>query len=195
MTNHRRYSAAMGRALKLHPESRCAAVAGIAVEAARPRPGALHLRYLVTGETGGLSLPPAAAPARAEGLWRHTCFEAFVRAELGAGPGGPYYEFNLAPSTRWAAYRFGGYRDGMSPASELSAPAVETASSGAGFELRTALELERLPDLPADLPWRLGLSAVIEESGGRLSYWALAHPPGAPDFHHADCFALELPVV
>jgi hypothetical protein len=21
----------------------------------------------------------------------------------------------------------------------------------------------------------------------------LAHPPGKPDFHHSDCFALELP--
>jgi hypothetical protein len=50
-----------------------------------------------------------------------------------------------------------------------------------------------LPDLPSDAPWLLGLSAVIEEMNGRLSYWALAHPPGKPDFHHADCFALELP--
>jgi hypothetical protein len=36
---------------------------------------------------------------------------------------------------------------------------------------------------------------VIEETNGRLSYWALAHPPGKPDFHHSDCFALELPAV
>ena len=42
-------------------------------------------------------------------------------------------------------------------------------------------------------PWRIGLSAVIEERHGRKSYWALAHPPGKPDFHHDDCFAIELP--
>ena len=40
---------------------------------------------------------------------------------------------------------------------------------------------------------RMGLSAVIEEEGGVFSYWALAHPPGAPDFHHAACFAARLP--
>ena len=40
--------------------------------------------------------------------------------------------------------------------------------------------------------WRLGLSAVIEDTNGHKSYWALAHPPGKPDFHHADCFAYEL---
>jgi hypothetical protein len=47
--------------------------------------------------------------------------------------------------------------------------------------------------MPHDAPWRLGLSAVIEDTRGSLSYWALAHPPGKPDFHHADGFALELP--
>ena len=40
---------------------------------------------------------------------------------------------------------------------------------------------------------RMGLSAVIEEEGGRFSYWALAPPPGAPDFPHATCFAARLP--
>jgi hypothetical protein len=37
---------------------------------------------------------------------------------------------------------------------------------------------------------------VIEDQSGGVSYWALAHPPGKPDFHHADGFALEFsPVV
>jgi hypothetical protein len=37
---------------------------------------------------------------------------------------------------------------------------------------------------------------VLEEDGGALSgalsYWALRHPPGKPDFHHPAGFALEL---
>jgi hypothetical protein len=33
---------------------------------------------------------------------------------------------------------------------------------------------------------------VIEAADGSLSYWALRHPPGKPDFHHRDAFALEL---
>lgn len=39
---------------------------------------------------------------------------------------------------------------------------------------------------------RVGLCAVIEETDGTKSYWALRHPPGPPDFHHPDCFALTL---
>jgi hypothetical protein len=42
---------------------------------------------------------------------------------------------------------------------------------------------------------RLGLSAVIEDDNGSLSYWALKHPSGKPDFHHPDAFALEIDVV
>ena len=39
---------------------------------------------------------------------------------------------------------------------------------------------------------QLGLSAVVEAADGGLSYWALKHPPGKPDFHHVDAFALQL---
>jgi hypothetical protein len=50
--------------------------------------------------------------------------------------------------------------------------------------------------LNADVNWELGLSVVLEEKNGAKSYWALAHPPGKPDFHHEDCFAHELwPIV
>ena len=80
----------------------------------------------------------------------------------------------------------------MRAAREVDTPKIEVDSSDDAFELRAELALDRLPDLPPDAPWQLGLSAVIEEAGGRLSYWALAHPPGRPDFHHSDCFALEL---
>jgi hypothetical protein len=179
----------MRLALKLHPDSRCTAVTGIDVDVARPRPGNLVLRYIVTGKIGDLRLPPVTAPARADELWQHTCFEAFVRATAGAA----YYEFNFAPSTQWAAYRFGAYRHAMSVAGEVSAPRIDARSSGGLYELEASLALEGMSGLPSEAAWRLGLSAVIEEAGGRKSYWALAHPPGKADFHHADCFACELP--
>jgi hypothetical protein len=51
--------------------------------------------------------------------------------------------------------------------------------------------LDHLTSLPPLVGWRLGLSAVIEETSGHKSYWALAHPPGRPDFHHSDCFVYE----
>lgn len=179
----------MRQVLKLHPESPCAAVTAIAAEATRPRAGLLVLRYVLTGSVSDLRLPPPTAPIRADELWRHTCFEAFVSAPNRDG----YLEFNLAPSSQWAAYRFTGYRQGMAPVEGLPTPGIEMKSTGEGFELHATLNLERAADLPADASWRLGLSAVIEAADGAISYWALAHPPGRADFHHSDCFAAELP--
>ncbi len=159
------------------------------MEVERPRPAALQLRYVLKGKLGDLSISEPTRSARADELWKHTCFEAFVR-----GPAGDaYYEFNFAPSTQWAAYAFSGYRSGMKVAEEFSAAAIAVASDDKRLELNVSLALDQLPKLPADDVWRLGLSAVIEEASGRKSYWALAHPPGKPDFHHSDCFVLTLP--
>lgn len=179
----------MRQPLKLHPDSRCPAATRIEVDVARPRLGTLELCFAVSGKIGDLRMPPVTACARADGLWRHTCFEAFVRASPGAG----YFEFNFAPSTHWAAYGFTGYRGGMRVAREIGAPRFEVESAGACYTLRVTAELNGVPCLPSDAAWRLGLSAVIEETNGRISHWALAHPPGKADFHHSDCFALELP--
>jgi hypothetical protein len=177
----------MRRALKIHPDSHCDAATQIAVEITRPRPNNLLLRYIVTGKIDDLILPPITASARSDDeLWQHTCFEAFFRS------GQTYYEFNFAPSTQWAVYHFDDYRTGKRAANEIGAPRIDVTSRKAVYELLVSLVL---PELPDDAAWRLGLSAVIEESGDRKSYWALAHPPGKADFHHSDCFALELPAV
>jgi len=44
----------------------------------------------------------------------------------------------------------------------------------------------------AGTDWRLGLSAVLEETDGTKSYWALAHCGEKPDFHDAGCFTAKL---
>ena len=111
----------MRPSLRRHPDSLCLAATRIEVDVARPRAGSLLLTYVVTGKISDLRLPPVAAAARTDELWRHTCFEAFVRPS----PGEAYYEFNFAPSTQWAAYRFDSYRSGMRVATEINAPRIE----------------------------------------------------------------------
>jgi hypothetical protein len=175
----------MRRPLKLHPQTACAAVAGIEVEIARPAGASLILSYVVTGIIGDLLLPPMAAPSRSDELWRHSCFEAFVMDTAGE----VYYEFNLAPSTQWAAYRFDRYRTGMRAAMQIEPPRIAVRSGPDRYTLRAALSL---PDRQRDGDLRLGVAAVMEERNKNISFWALAHPPGRPDFHRADSFAIEL---
>jgi hypothetical protein len=178
----------MRQLLKRHPDSVCLAVAHVEVNATRLRGGSLALSYIVTGKLDDISIPPVAATARKDELSRHTCFEAFVRAPSG----NEYFEFNFSPSTHWAAYQFSGYRGRMCLATEISVPLIEVSSHPDRFTLTASLELDRLRGLQAPASWRLGLSAVIENRNGRKSYWALEHPPGKPDFHHAECFSGEL---
>ena len=167
-----------------HPDSPCSAVTYVEAEAIRAPGGVLLLRFVLKGSLEQVRLPQPAPSARTDDLWRHTCFEAFVQAEGEEG----YLEFNLSPSTEWAAYAFDGYRRGMRPAG--AAPMIEVKQGPDVLDLTATLDLGAA--LPSAADWRIGLSAVVETGEG-LSYWTLAHAPGRADFHHRDCFALELP--
>lgn len=174
----------VAHALQLHPDVICQAVSGIEVEVERPAAGQLLLRYRVSGVTDTLMMPSPFPAERTDGLWRHTCFEAFVQAP----PDASYRELNFATGA-WAAYRFDGYREGMA-AADIGPPDIHLSGPGGDvFDMLVIWEL----DLPQDVTWRVGVSMVVEETGGGLSYWALAHPPGRPDFHSPDCFTLQLP--
>lgn len=203
--------------LLCHPETPCEPLKAIEVEVSRLNGRAgmrrLALRFVASGNIRALAAPHyAGSRERRDELWRHTCFEAFLRP---AGDSG-YHEFNLAPTGEWNCYRFADYRAGMAMEREAGEPSIEISSRSAPlsaarraslaeagldsyerfeapcYMLAATLELPSAL-LPLDRPWEVGLSAVIEERNGRLSYWALKHPPGKPDFHHRDCFALELP--
>lgn len=167
-----------------HPDFPPLAIRLVEAEASRPAPGRLELRYVVTGAISKLLLPAPAAPSRTDDLWQHSCLEAFVRKPSSEA----YHELNFSPSTQWAGYRLSGYRRGMT-SPDMAPPRIHVSRTPDRFELRASLKLPGASTLGA---WRLGLSAIIEEGGGRKSYWALAHPPGPPDFHHPHCFALEL---
>jgi hypothetical protein len=166
-----------------HPDTPCDAVDRIDVAVARPQPGLLALRYTVSGRIAQVNFAPLSEPLRTDELWQTTCFEAFIETAPGVG----YYEFNLSPSTKWAAYHFTNYREGMALA-ELSPPAIITGANVTHIDVDALIYLP-----PSDASWRVALTAVIEETNGVKSYWALKHAPGNPDFHHADGFVLELP--
>ncbi|MFD2181452.1 DOMON-like domain-containing protein [Rhodoplanes azumiensis] len=172
-----------------HPDTPCPIVDSISVDVVRAVPGRLMLTYGIAGRVDAIRWPVPAAPVRTDGLWRHTCCEAFLRGDDGEG----YLELNLSPSTAWAAWRFDSYRRGMRAAGDVAAPAIRILRDPGRVTLRATLTLGDVATRSADAPLRLALSVVIETIDGRLSYWALAHPPGRPDFHHADGFAAALP--
>lgn len=167
--------------LVIHPTEKAPAglsiSASLALAGSEDGPGWL-LRYRIEGDIGPLVLPSAAVGA-ADGLWRHTCLEAFVQD--GDGPG--YHEFNLSPSGQWAVYRFHAERQRAPNDTPPSAgPSITTERSARSLVLRAWLPRALLPAHPT----ATGLTAVIESHGGQVSHWALHHPRGdRPDFHHS----------
>lgn len=169
----------------LAPFPSAAAPPVAAVEADLRREGdRLHFLYRVSG-AAELKAPPPSAPVRCDGLWRTTCFEAFIKP----GAGEPYVEFNFSPSGAWAAYRFDGYRRGMRDAA-VTAPVIHWRRLGRAVELVAQIKASELALSPSA---RLGLSAILERKRREKSYWALAHAGDKPDFHRADAFIARLP--
>ena len=185
--------------LLAHPDVPSVGVRRVAASAELAGPESFRFQYVLEADPQRVRIPaPVADAGRTDKLWTHTCFEAFV----GIAEPPRYLELNFSPSGQWAAYRFDSYRQGMTPALDV-APRLALRRSAEGLELQAEVRLgESLffpvphPEVPGCPRVRIALTAVVEDREGRLSYWALRHPPGRPDFHHPESFSLvlELPV-
>jgi hypothetical protein len=175
-------------ALTCHPSSPTEAVRSVTASARIAGAGKLAVRFSVEADMSRIALPALAAPQRRDELWRHTCFEIFAALPDGEA----YVELNFSPSTEWAMYGFVGYRRGMAVVDVLRPPRVAVRPMPRGLTLEAVTYLDDLPSPPPGATLRAGLAAVIEETNGNLSYWALAHPSALPDFHHRLGFALQV---
>lgn len=174
--------------LECHPRSQRPAVRSLQVQVDAVSGDALRLRYTLEAHVARLRIPPPAAPERTDELWRHTCFEAFISIADDSF----YYELNLAPSSQWALYRFESYRKGMSPVELARPPEIAVRGSEYRLDLDATFRFDDMPELRGVVPLHLALAAVIEAEDGQLSYWALKHPRGKPDFHRAAGFVASV---
>lgn len=167
-----------------HPQSDAGGVEAIQVAITRSESGEVALTYQISGSLSALKIAALGQPNRVDELWKTTCLELFI----GNFEDETYLEYNFAPSSEWAAYKFSGYRAEMAEL-ETGTPSIKADQSDRVVTVSVMLQL---PDAWRDRDLRAGLSAVIATKNGNVSYWAAAHPPGGPDFHHKDCFAVQL---
>jgi hypothetical protein len=171
--------------LHSHPHSPCPAVQAIGASVEQVNEVTLRLVYTLAADCSLLVIPEPKAAVRADGLWKHTCFELFMRR---AGEPG-YVEYNFSPSGAWAAYRFRGYRELAEDQDNHPVPELNVVRAPGQLEMVVTLDLKQA--LPHNGQLQLGLAAVIEASDGGLSYWAQKHATDKPDFHHPDSFVHE----
>lgn len=170
-----------------YPDTPCPAINDFHVRLEWDVEGNLHLRYQLCGDLTLIRIPDPQPPEYVDGLWEHTCFEAFIAVEDEQG----YHEFNFAPSGQYAAYGFNSYRLRSDWVID-HAPRISFSKSNDCYQLQTMIAAADLPVNSAGKPFQLGLSAVIELQDGSKSYWALQHPSEHPDFHHRDGLILSL---
>ena len=187
---------------KLHcyPGTSNPAIHALFASAERSSDGTLRFSFDLTGHMADILIPvtpvttPSITPERADGLWRHTCFEAFISAYGDDA----YYEFNFSPGQQWAAYAFSAYRQAESPTMQLTPPEMRVRISADRLQLAATLMPDTLPKAIHAAVLDIGLSAVIETTGNhpdRHSYWALHHPTERPDFHDRRSFVLQIPTL
>ena len=164
-----------------HPNFAPGEVKDVSVRWADVPGGRVMLRYMVDG-AGSLVVPPFQGRGRGDDLWKTTCFELFLYDGEGR-----YREFNFSPSGQWAAYAFSAYRQPDGNYEPKQIPEIKHEQGESLFVLTVFLDKRDLGE--AELA---GLAAVIEEQGGRPSYWALAHNELQPDFHTPSSFKLAL---
>jgi hypothetical protein len=179
---------ALSAELRPHPATPCDAVRRFAV-AIEPAllPRELDIQFRIQGDLGRLRLPERRIPRRRDGLWQHSCFEAFLQPDGSES----YHEFNFAPSGDWSAWRFGGRRSRQSTP-EMPAPRIAFHRHADACALIATLPISALPELAGAAGLRAGIAAVVEAADGTLSYWALAHGGEKPDFHDPSSFALRV---
>lgn len=171
--------------LASHPDTRSAAVRSVAARVRRTPDAGLTVTYVLEAMLERLRIPPPRPPRIGERLWQHSCCELFI-----ARKGQPaYHEFNFSPSGEWAVYAFRRYRDAAPLEDRTPQPQIALRRAADRLELEATI---RLLAPYRDQKLSLGLAVVAEEENGALSYWAIRHAPGKPDFHHPDAFALEL---
>ena len=173
--------------LRCHPSTHPETVHAVRVLLRRSTGHELQITYYLDGDIPRIQTAPPSVSRAAQQLWRHTCFEAFIKVQGQAA----YHEFNFAPSGEWCIYALSGYRKGTPTADEAMRPQVALRSTGSRLELDAFVRLDTLSSIHPRASLRIGLAAVIEGSDD-LSYWALHHRANKPDFHDADSFALLL---
>ena len=121
---------------------------------------------------------------RCDELWKHTCFEAFI----GLPGSQQYWELNVSPVGHWNLYSFKSYRQAGSDLVEALPPSLTMRQTRRDCRCNVVLDLR--PWWPIEGMPELGLTMVVEEIDGRLSYWALSHPGEVADFHDRRSFLI-----
>lgn len=174
-------------ALRCHPSRPSTVIDAVQARVDHTAKGGLIIHYQLSGNLDRVRIPPRHSPGPAQDLWQQTCCEAFISRRGDRA----YREFNFSPSGQWAIISFDGYRRPRSGEAASPPPRLQVRRSPGLLRLTALLAPQHLSAADDDV-LEIGLAVVIEAADGTLSYWALHHADGKPDFHRRESFMLAL---
>ena len=147
----------------------------------------LTVTFELMGPLEELSLPTLnESPGRQDNLWEHTCFEFF----FGEPTSSAYWEVNLSPSGDWNLYHFSDYRTQMAEENRIGELTCQCEQSSSCLSLTCPMPLDAIALESSAL--ELSITAVLKNSRGDLSYWAIAHTSQEADFHQRSSFTVQI---
>lgn len=123
--------------------------------------------------------------ARRVSLWEKTCFELFIKNK-----NDQYIEFNFSPNFEWNCFYFNKKGDALKEWEQMPRPETDILLSSEHFFLFVDIRKEFFPKGFFEIGSELsaGITSVIKDTSGSMSYWALSHADTRPNFHHFDSF-------
>lgn len=139
----------------------------------------VFISYKVQGELPAIDLGEGHPHhARVIKLWEKSCFELFMKnAEDN------YIEFNFSPEFEWNCFYFAKKGDALAEYARMDLVKVDILLSLDVFHLIVELDKKKFPENFFKGQLNAGITSVIKEKNGKLSYWALSHHDTRPNFH------------
>lgn len=147
----------------------------------------LTINYQLVGDLQAIVIAqPSETPARQHELWQDTCFEFF----LGMKDSQRYWEFNLSPAGHWNIYRFDSYRQGMQEETAFNLLPFRVEHQSDSLMLSLNVDLDKI--VFSEQLIDVGITTVIKQKDGEVTYWALVHQGNEADFHIRESLIVEI---
>lgn len=138
-----------------------------------------YISYKIQGDLAGLDLGSEGPKhARVIKLWEKSCFELFIKNSKDS-----YVEFNFSPEFEWNAFYFEKKGDALSEYARIDKVEFDILLSLEVFHLIVKIDKKKFPDNFLNNDLSVGITSVIKNKKGELSYWALSHHDTRPNFH------------
>lgn len=143
-------------------------------------PTSLFISYKMTGNLASIDLGDEDPKhARVIKLWEKSCFELFIKNQNDS-----YIEFNFSPEFEWNAFFFEKKGDALKEFVKIDKLKIDILLSKDVFQLIVEIDKGKFPTGFFEGQEHLaGITSVIKDKSGSLSYWALSHEDTRPNFH------------